>query len=66
MRISSSDLSEERNSFKRHDYKFVNNILLPDNFNEMCVIASKLAKESNISFIRIDLYFTLDKIYFQK
>ncbi len=64
--ISFFDLDKKRMNFKRSDYRPIDNIEFPSNFNDMLSIANKLAKVVDTAFIRVDLYSMDGKIYFSE
>lgn len=66
-RISFFDLKGKLLPFYRSDYKpFDNDIHLPNSFDEMISISSKLAKNIPSPFVRIDLYEINGKVYFSE
>ena len=64
--ISFYDMTGNEMPFHRNDYKPYHNAVMPENFEEMKMIAAKLAKEVQCPFIRIDLYSIKGKIYFSE
>ena len=66
-KISFFDLEGKRLPFYRSDYaQFNNDIQLPSTFDKMTEIATTLAKETKLPFVRIDLYDVNDTIYFSE
>lgn len=65
--ISFFDMNGERMPFGRSDYKPIqDNFTLPNNFEEMTDIASKLANAIGSPFVRIDLYSINERIFFSE
>lgn len=64
--ISFYDMNGNEMPFRRNDYKPYHNAVMPENFDEMKVIAAKLAKEVACPFIRIDSCSVNSKIYFSE
>lgn len=64
--ISFYDLNGSEMPFHRNDYKPFHNATLPENFSEMIAVAKKLSQNIGCSFVRIDLYSVVSKIYFSE
>ncbi|MBR3811305.1 MAG: glycosyl transferase [Agathobacter sp.] len=61
------DLKGEKMPFDRSDYKKMEGkIDLPENFDEMCSLAEKIAQNLDIPFIRVDLYSIEGKTFFSE
>lgn len=60
------DMNGNEMPFHRSDYKPYHGAQMPNNFDEMKVIAQKLAEEVDCPFVRIDLYSINGKIYFSE
>lgn len=65
-RISFYDLKGQEMPFHRSDYRSLGVVKLPDNFEQMCSLAEKLAKSIPSIFVRIDLYSMQKNIYFSE
>ena len=65
--ISFFDLEGKRLPFRREDFKEIEQgFILPNNFNDMKEIASKLAEDLHNPFVRIDLYSIGGQVYFSE
>lgn len=64
--ISFFDLDGNETYFSRDDFKRITNFTLPENWEDLKMVASKLAKQVNVPFIRVDLYSINGKIYFSE
>lgn len=64
--ISFYGMDGKEKDFHRNDYKPYHNAVMPSNFDEMKVLAERLAKHVGCSFIRIDLYSIRGKIFFSE
>lgn len=60
------DMNGNEMPFHRSDYKPYHGATMPHNFDEMKVIAQKLAEKVGCPFVRIDLYSINGKIYFSE
>lgn len=60
------DMNGKEMPFHRSDYKPYHGATMPHNFDEMKVIAQKLAEKVGCPFVRIDLYSINGKIYFSE
>ena len=66
-RISFTDMEGRVMPFHRRDYQpFAQNIVLPQNFEEMCKIAERLAREIDCPFVRVDLYSVNENVFFSE
>lgn len=66
-RISFFDTTGKLLPFYRKDYKpFKNDMVLPDNYNEMLNISEKIAKATAADFVRVDLYSIDGRTYFSE
>lgn len=61
------DLNGKPMPFQRSDYdRMEEDVILPDNFAEMCSLAEKIAQNLDIPFIRVDLYSIEGKTFFSE
>ena len=65
-RMAFFDLQGKKLPFGRSDYKPMETMKVPNNFEELKEIASHLAKFSQSKFVRIDLYTINGNIYFSE
>ena len=65
-RMSFFDLNGKKLPFKRSDYMSLELFKQPNNFTELKIVASRLAKKALAKFIRVDLYTVNGNIYFSE
>lgn len=64
--ISFYGMDGKEKEYHRSDYKPYHNAVMPSNFEEMKLLAEKLAKVVDCPFVRIDLYSIKGHIYFSE
>ena len=64
--ISFYDLNGHELNYHRSDFKPYHNAVMPVNFDEMKVIAAKIAENVPCPFVRIDLYSISNHVYFSE
>lgn len=65
-KIGFYDMNGNEMPFHRSDYKPYHGAKMPNNFDEMKVVAKKLAEKVDCPFVRIDLYSINGNIYFSE
>ena len=65
-KISFYDLKGKKMPFHRSDYAQFESNPIPDNLDELTALATKLSKEVNAPFVRVDLFSIDNNIYFSE